>query len=480
MTNILCLLMSTVLASSPSGLELTIYNQGFALVKEVREMNFTRGVQTVSVENVAQLIEPDSVGIRSLSAPGSFTVLEQNYQYDLISVAKILEKAVGGPVTLNRVLPNGRREILKGTLLSSPTAVVATPDGANQVYTGMVLRLEDGTIVLSPTGEVEVTALPEGLISRPTLMWELDAARAGANRVELSYLTQGTTWKADYVLTLDGEGKGDLKGWVTIDNRSGATFRDATLKLLAGDVQRVRTQGIAGRGRRDNMELGARAADFAEEQFADYHLYTLQRPATVRDREMKQLSLLEGFGVPVKKRLLIDAMRGYFNYRPNEGEVGTGAMKPLILIEFTNDKASNLGMPLPRGTIKVFQRDKSGSVQMLGEDSIDHTPRDEKLSLAVGRAFDIVAERKRTRFEWIRRSGSQTAIGTRETFVIELRNRKETPDTVSVFERFWGQHRITANNMPYEKLDSHTVEFVVPLAPNEVKKVEYTVESTWG
>lgn len=472
--------LATALATAAdTGTEVTVYNQGFALVKELRDLQLRQGRQDVRIEDVAQMIEPSSVGIRSISAPGSFEVLEQNYQYDLISTQAILNKAVGGRITLNRVLPNGDKDRVVGTLMSSPTAIVGGQGGSQYTYNGMVVRTDDGRILLDPSGEVEVGSIPEGLISKPSLLWDLVAERAGANKVEISYLTQGMSWVADYVLSLDEAGKqGDLKGWVTLTNNSGATFKDAKLKLLAGDVQRAPTLGApAGRG---GARMAEAAADkgFAEEQFADYHLYTLQRPASIRNREMKQVSLLEAFTVPVTKKLVLDPMRMYTGWRPQEGEVGTGTIKPQIRIEFRNDKASNLGMPLPMGKFKVFQRDKSGSVQMLGEDRIEHTPRDEKISLVVGRAFDIVAERKRTKFEWIRNARGEIK-GAIETFEIEIRNRKETPETVNLIERHWYEYKITNNNMPFAKLDAGTIEFVVELKAGETKKVIYSAETTW-
>lgn len=471
---------AAVTASGPEAAELTVYNAGFALVKEQRTLSLKTGVQQAAIEDVAAMIEANSVSIRSLSAPGSFTVLEQNYQYDLISVAAILNKAVGQRIVFNRVLPDGTKERVQGTLLSAPTAQVSDQFG-NQgaTWNGMVVRTDDGRVLLNPTGEIEVSSIPSGLISKPTLMWELDSKQAGDNRIELSYLSQGFSWKSDYVLNLDQAGKlGDFKGWVTLTNNSGANFTDAKLKLLAGDVMRAeeRRKGPAGRGGNIVMEMAA-ADSFQEEQFADYHLYTLQRPATVRNREIKQVSLLEAFNVPVTKKLVVDALRGYSQFRAGEGEVGTGPIKPLVLIEFKNDKASQLGMPLPMGSVKVFQRDSGGSLQMLGEAAIGHTPRDEKLSLPVGRAFDIVAERKRTKFEWIR-SGN-TVKGTRETFEIELRNRKESAEKVNVIERNWGEYTVSGNNYPFNQLDSDTFEFVVELKANEVKKVVYTVETRW-
>lgn len=470
------LLGSTILASLPSSTELTVYNQGFALVKERRQLDLKAGVQNVAIEDVAQLIEANSVGIRSVSDPGSFTVLEQNYQYDLISVQAILAKAVGKRIVFNRVLPDGKVERIVGTLISSPTAVVGNADGGSgAVWNGMVVRTDDGRILLNPSGEIEVSSIPDGLISKPTLMWEVDSSKAGSNQIELSYLTQGMSWKCDYVLSLDGAGKlGDFQGWVTMTNNSGASFTGAKLKLLAGDVARAQPDvGRAGGAR----ELAMKSADanFAEEQFADYHLYTMQRPASVRNNEIKQLSLLEATGVPVTKKLVIDPLRGYGMMYPGEAAIGIGQMKPLIFVEFKNDQASHLGMPLPMGTVKVFQRDKSDSLQMLGEARIDHTPKNELVSLPVGRAFDIVADRKRTSFRWL---GSSNR-GCVETFELEVRNRKDSPETVHVYERHWGEWKVTDKSMDFVKLDSDTIDFVVNLQPNEVKKVTYTVETRW-
>lgn len=459
---------------APTGTEVTIYNQGFGLVKENRQFDLKSGRQSVTVEDVAAMIEPASVGIKSLTAPNSFEVLEQNYQYDLISPLAILNKSVGKRVKLIRTIGQ-QRDVVEGVLISTPTAMVGNPDGGSQhTYNGMVIRTDDGRILLDPTGEVEVTSIPEGLISKPTLLWDINATKAGQNNVELSYLTQGINWNADYVFTLDGEGKGDLKGWVTVNNQSGATYRDAKLKLLAGDVQRVQPpRGGGGFGGGARMEAMKADTGFAEEAFFEYHLYTLQRPATIRNREIKQLSLLEGKGVKVTKKLIIDALRDMGPFYPNEGEVGTGNIKPMVRVEFVNSKENQLGMPLPQGKVKVYQRDKSGSVQMLGEDSIDHTPKDEKLSLYVGKSFDVVATRKRLNY---RRINDRTF---EQTFEIEVRNRKEVPETVHLMERNYGDWRVLTESMKSEKLDAITLQFVLNLKAGETQKVTYTVRTTW-
>ncbi len=469
--------LATALAAT--NVEVTVYNQGFALVKEQRRFDLRQGRQQVAVEDVAQMIETNSVAVSQVGAK-TFQVLEQNYQYDLISPVAILNKAVGGQIALNRVLPNGTKERVVGTLLSSPTAMVSDANGnVSPTWQGMVVRTDDGRILLNPTGEIEVTSLPEGLISKPTLLWDIESAQAGPADVELSYITQGTSWKSDYVLYLGQDGKsGDFRGWCTITNNSGATWKDAKLKLLAGEVMRAQAPAMMRRGGGREMALGAMEdKGFAEESFAEYHLYTLQRPANVRNNEIKQITMMEAAGVPVTKKLVIDAMRNYGAQMPGEGEIGTGQLRPLFLIELKNDKASQLGMPLPAGTFKVYQKDSSGAVQLLGEDSINHTPRDEKISLAVGRSFDIVADRKRESFEWLTRRRSRD--GMRQKFEIELRNRKETPETVHVLERHWGEWKITQESAPHKKLDSETAEWVLTLAAGQTVTLEYTVETYW-
>ncbi|RIJ99769.1 MAG: hypothetical protein DCC46_07505 [Armatimonadetes bacterium] len=451
--------------------QITVYNQGFALVKEVRTFQLRNGRQSISVEDVAQQIETNSVGIRSLS--GGIEVLEQNYQYDLINPTAILNKAVGQQIKFHRVLPNGVKETVTGTLVSSPTAVVGNQQGGGSMtWNGMVIQTTDGRILLNPSGEIEVSSIPTGMISKPTLLWDLMAERAGATTVELSYLTRGMTWNADYVLLLEDESLAGLKGWVTLTNNSGATFENATLKLLAGDVNRPRPPATAGM-RGGAAEARRQDLGFQEEALFEYHLYTLQRPATVRNNEIKQLSLLEASGLKYTKKLILDSLRNYGIYYPNEGEIGTGVLKPQVRVEFENTKANQMGMALPAGNVKVYQRDKSGSVQMLGEDRIQHTPRDEKVSLVVGQSFDVVAERKRLNFR---------QLGTRafeQTFQIELRNRKEVPETVFVLERHYGDWSVGQTSLPFEKLDANTMQYVVNLKAGEVIKVTYTVTTRW-
>ncbi|HWD37409.1 MAG TPA: hypothetical protein VG944_01050 [Fimbriimonas sp.] len=460
-------------AQKPGTDEITVYNQGFALVKEVRTLNLKDGRQVVEVKDVPSQIDSTSVGIRSLGDPTGIQILEQNYQYDLISPQAILNKSVGQHVRFIRTV-GGQRDVLDGVLLNAPTSIVANPDGSNyQTYSGMAIKTDDGRIVLNPTGEVEVTTLPSGLISVPTLMWDLQSKKAGPTDVELSYLTHGVNWSADYVLTLGGGTDADLQGWVTIDNQSGATWDNAKLKLLAGDVNVVRPQVAMGRAGFGGGMGGAPAPSFQEQSLFEYHLYTLQRPATVRNRETKQIGFIEGHGIPFTKKLIVDSMQGFWDYYPSEGEVGTGPIKTQVRVEFVNSEENHLGMPLPKGKIRVYQRDSEGSVQMLGEDQINHTPRNERISLVVGNSFDVVASRKRTNYKRI------SNIEFQESFEVEVRNRKKTAETVHVYERHWGDWKIIDKNHDFAKLDSNTADFVLKLQPNEVQTVSYTVDTKW-
>ncbi|MFN3729393.1 MAG: DUF4139 domain-containing protein [Fimbriimonadaceae bacterium] len=474
-----------ILASQPTSVEVTVYNQGFGLVKEVRRIELKAGRQEIAVEDVAAMIQPTSVGIRSLDPAKTFDVLEQNYQYDLISVQAILNKAVGQQIKFVRTFDNGRKEVVEGVLLSAPTAIVTTGGsgfqpgvgfgGTQQTYNGMVIRTADGRILLNPVGEVEVSSIPEGMISKPTLLWDVQTQTPGPVNVELSYISNGLTWNADYVMTLGvATNVSDFRGWVTLDNQSGVTYKDATLKLLAGDVNLAPAPtGRGGGGFGGAMAMEMAAKGFQEESLFEYHLYTLQRPSTIRNRETKQLSLLEGDNVRFTKRIILDSMIGWGVYYPSEGEVGTGPLKPQVRVEFDNTKENGLGVPLPMGKVVVYQRDQSGSVQMLGEDRIQHTPQGERVSLVVGRSFDIVGERKRTNF---RRLGPSMV---EESFEISVRNRKKEPETVYVYERRYGDWNVTQTSMPFTKLDANTMSYEVRLQPDEERKITYTVTTRW-
>lgn len=471
-------LLSTALATlsaQQAGVEITVYNADFGLVKEIRSMNLSQGRQEVRIEDVAAHIDPTSVGFRALK--GTIQILEQNYQYDLLSPNSILMKSIGKRVRFRQLLENGQSIVTEGVLLSAPGQVVASGGGYTD-YGGIVVRTDDGRIVLNPTGTIEVLEIPQGLISKPTLMWELMAGNAGMHELELAYLTNQIGWKANYVLTLnDTDTRASLNGWVTINNRSGKTYENARLKLVAGDVRRVREyaemQMRAGAAGRTIEDRG-----FVEEAMFEYHLYTLQRPTTVRDKETKQIALLNADDFAVKKELIFEGQRNLWrsygrNYRPAEGYATDSGVKVNVIVEVENSEKNKLGMPLPKGIVRVYKRDSSGQVQMVGEDEIDHTPREEKIRLYVGDAFDIVGSRSRTEFRRI----SDRVV--QETFEIKLRNRKRVDETVRVIERAWNDWQILNESMESKKLDSNTFEYVVILKPDVETVIRYTIQTRW-
>jgi hypothetical protein len=455
------------MVSKPSNVALTIYNQNFALVKEERTMNLEQGVNYVSVQDVAATIEPNSVAFKSLTDPNAVVVREQNYQYDLISPATILNKSVGKRVKVRRIV-EGKVTEVEGTLLST-------------VDNGRVIQTSDG-ILLDPVGEIEVMELPEGLTSRPTLVWKLEASKGGEHKTEISYLANQISWIADYVAVIDPlEKYVDLTGWVTLTNNSGTTYENASLNLMAGDVRRVEPVGYKGRLADMGGVMAAEAAapQFTEKSFFEYHLYTLQGKTTVRDKETKQLTLIQAARVPAKKLFIYDGRMQwwrnwrYGNYRPGESYDVSANKKVNVFIEVANTKENHLGIPLPKGKVKVYKEDVEVNQQFIGEDEIDHTPKDEKIRLYVGDAFDIVGEHKRINFRRI----SQNEV--EETFEISLRNHKDVPVTITVVEHLTADWKIVESSHKYIKKDASTVEIPVEVAKDSEVKVTYTVRTKW-
>jgi hypothetical protein len=398
------------------------------------------------------------VHLKSLTAPGALTVLEQNYEYDLISPEKLLEKFVGKPVEIVEQAEDLTTRTVPATLLS--------------VNGAPVYRIGD-RIVLNQTGKVTLPEVPADLVSRPTLVWTVNAAKAGPQEIEASYLTDGMTWSADYVAVVDADDKtADLTGWVTIDNRSGAGFRDATLKLVAGDVRRVTA---AAYQEADSMRMAKVAAApppaFQEESFFEYHLYTLERPTTIKDNQTKQISLLQASGIPVVKKLLLVGQSWW--YRGRQDGTLTQDQKVAVVLEIRNAKEGGLGMPLPKGTVRVYKKDRSGAEQFVGEDAIDHTPKDETIKLHVGDAFDVVADRTQTDWRAVSPRQSESA------WAISIRNRKEEDVVVTVREPVGGDWTLVSSSLPGKKLDAGTLEFEVPVPKGQEVKLTYRVAAKW-
>jgi hypothetical protein len=426
---------------------ITVYNSNLGLVKDVRRLTLPSGVTELKFGEVAAKIMPQTVHIKSLTDPTRLQVLEQNYEYDLLTPQKLLEKFVGKEIT---ILKDGVEVPI--TILSTNQGVVYKLGG--RIFTGQPHNL------IFPN-------IPNNLISQPTLVWLLENRSAAPQQIEATYLTQGITWKADYVAVLDSKDKNmDLNGWVTLDNQSGATYQNARLKLVAGDVNRVVEQRGAADAVRALAEVSAKAtpAPFSEESFFEYHLYSLQRPTTVNDQQIKQVALLSSDNVPVIKRYFYYGAHQYLRQRYG---VPISTQKVGTYVEIANKKDNRLGMPLPKGVLRVYKADADGSLQFIGEDRIDHTPKDETIKIKMGDAFDIVGERKQT--DWRKIADNLYEVA----FEISLRNHKDEPVMVSVVEPMLRDWEILSSSHSYKKIDAHTAHFNIPIAKDGETKLQY-------
>lgn len=440
-----------------TGVSVTVYNQNLGLVRETRTLKVDRaGTSFLRFMDVPQLINPRTVHLKSMTAGADLDILEQNYEYDLISPDKLLEKYVGREVEIVEQAEDLTTRVVKAKLLS--------------VNGGPVFQIGD-RIVLGQPGRVTLPEIPKDLVASPTLVWTVDAAKAGTRTVEASYLTDGLNWAADYVAVVDAEDKlADLTGWVTIDNRSGASFENATLKLVAGDVRRVTPEQVFEADLRVQAARAPKAAAFQEEAFFEYHLYTLDRPSTIKNNQTKQIALLQASGIPLNKKLLLVGQPWYYR---NQGGTLTQNEKVAVVLELKNSKDAGLGMPLPKGTVRVYKKDRSGAEQFVGEDAIDHTPKDETVRLHVGDAFDVVADRTQT--EWRALSPRQSE----SSYSISIRNRKEENVVVTVREPVGGDWTLVSSSIPGTKVDAGTLEFQVPVAKGQEVKLTYKVRVSW-
>lgn len=435
---------------------LTIYNVNLGLVKDLRQIKLPKGVGELRFMDVASQIIPTSVHIKSLVKPGSLLVLEQNYEYDLLNPQKLLDKYVGKEVKLFVRNPYTERE-------ETVTATLLSNNG------GPIFKIGD-EITFGHPGRIIFPGVPADLLAKPTLVWLAENGLLNGQKVEASYLTNGINWRSDYVVTLnDKDDKADLSGWVTIDNHSGATYRNAKLKLVAGDVNRVKDEREykLGMMRVAEKAVGnAAAPQFKVESFFEYHIYSLQRTATVKDNQTKQISLVQADAIPVKKELLYYGANYYYYSRHGEA---MSNQKVGVFVEIQNKKEHDLGVPLPKGTVRVYKHDSEGSLQFIGEDSIDHTPRDEKVRIKLGDAFDVVGGRKQT--DW-----KKIAWDTYEAaFEISLRNHKKEDVFVKVIEPIPGDWTMVESSHEYQKTEAFTAEFLVPVPKDGETKVTYRV-----
>ncbi|CAN5150537.1 DUF4139 domain-containing protein [soil metagenome] len=437
---------------------ITIYNQNFGLVREVRTIDLPTGRSFLEFRDVSERIQTETVSIKSLTpGAGQLRVLEQNYRYDLLSPQKLLEKYVGKKVKVYRWNEKtGKDDEFEAEVLS-----------AGQ---GTVLRI-NGEITYDFPGRIAFPQIPENLISKPTLVWMLEGG--GKQKIEVTYLTQNLNWNADYVFTInENDTAGDITGWVTLNNTTGTAYDNAKLKLVAGDVQRVQQaqMGYGGAMKSAPSASVPRRPQFQEEGFFEYHLYTLERPTTLLNAEQKQVTLLEAQGVKVDKRLIFYGAANYF--RGQYGQVVSN-QKVGVYLDVENKETNHMGMPLPKGVVRVYKADKSGAKQFIGEDNIDHTPRDEKVRIKMGEAFDVVGDRKQTDYKIL---GSGT---TESAWEISLRNHKDTPTAVEVYEPVGGDWEMVSSSIPQAKKDPHTFTFMPTIAARGEVKITYRVRVKW-
>lgn len=456
--------------SASKDVSITIYNQNFGLVRDNRDITLKDGINYVRFEDVAAGIDPTTVSFTSLTAPNAVAVREQNYQFDLMDMDTILARSVGKTVKFNQYLSGGAVREITGTLLSSPSVSVSDSNGnVSERRQATVVKTGSG-IVVGAGGELEITELPAGLVSKPSLLWKLESEKAGVHNTEISYQTQGLNWKCDYVAVANADDSMlDLTSWVTLDNKSGATYKNAALKLMAGDVHKVQNADAMAPQMEMAYAKSSAAAEpqFAEQSFAEYHLYSLKGKTDVRDNETKQLTLFNASAVPVKKLYIFDSNGGV---QPYYGGGGDQSKKINVKLELANTQANNLGMPMPKGKVRVYKKDNDGALQFVGEDLIDHTAKDEKIRVYLGDAFDIVGERVQT--------GQQQVNDRvqRLSYSISIRNHKKEAVTVTSVEHTWGDWKILNSSLPYTKKDAHSFEFAIKVAPNSEEKVTYTVE----
>lgn len=450
---------------------------GFGVVRHERSIGLNQGRTEVRFTDVAALLDPTTVTFTSLTDPEGTRVLEQSYQFDLVGRDKLLERYIDRPIALDLSLGDGQIKTIEGTLLSAAGGT-------------MIVRTANGELhsTASPIN-IRFPSLPEGLITRPTLIWDILAEKAGVHRTRVTYQTEGMTWWADYNLIF-AEGKDansgmlDVGAWVSILNRSGASYNDAKLKLVAGDVHRAQRSDMVtapmSRGVAANEMLGM---GFEEKAFFEYHLYTLGRATTIPDNSTKQIELFDpARHVPAEKVLvyfgLAQQYRGFFPSVMQDRNYGTESNKKVdVYLQFRNDEKSGLGVPLPSGRVRVSKLDAAdGALEFIGEDVIDHTPRDEDVLIKLGEAFDVVGERTQTDFK-----AQYNADWMEETYKISLRNHKDEPVKVIIKEAMfrWVNWEITQASHTWEKHDSRTIHVPVTAPARGEVTFTYTVKYTW-
>lgn len=445
---------------------------GYAVVKHERPVTLAAGRTDIRFTNVAAFIEPTTVTFESLTDPNNTKVIEQNYQFDLVNQAKLIERFIDQQIIVEQAHGDTVEQI-RGKLLSATGGLIL------QEADGRIRTINGYTNILFPE-------LPGGLLTRPTLLWDIYSAKGGDHSTRVTYQTSNITWWADYNIVFKeganaNKGKLDVGAWVSILNKSGATYPEAKLKLIAGDVNRAQQPGVAMDSMRMERTMGAAAPKgFEEKAFFEYHLYTLGRPTTIPENSTKQLELFEtARDVPADKVLVYYGMpQGYYGGVRTDRNFGSQSNKKVdVYLRFKNEKRVGLGIPMPSGRIRVSQLDTDdGTLEFIGEDVIDHTPKNEEILIKLGSAFDVVGERKQMDFKI-----DTSRKWMEETVEIKLRNHKDDPVEVIVKENLYRAATWTIKNTdhPYEKYDARTIHFTVQLPPDSEKTIVYTARYTW-
>ena len=448
--------------SDQTDLAVTVYNSNIALVRDVRNLTLPSGLFRLKLMDIAATVNPATVHFRSLNEPENLGVIEQNYEYDLLEPAKLLHKYAGKEVTLVRSYQeNGttKCEEIKATLLADNNGPVWRI--GNDIVTGMYSE------------SLRFPEVPANLYDRPTLLMSLENEGGRKHQVETSYLATNLSWNSDYVLTVGRDDKAaDLDGWVTLTNNSGTAFHNARLQLVAGDLNRIQiVSGMAVSNEKADELKVKQAGQFAQENFSEYHLYTLGRKTSVEDKETKQISLLQGSDVPVQKVFVVNGQNWYYHNLQNPG----APLKDNVMVfyKFKNEQKAGLGMPMPAGNVRVYQKDSKGSVLFVGEDRIDHTPKDELVTIHIGNAFDVLSERKQTDYK---RIDSHT---WEMEFEITLRNHKDTPVTVEVNEPIGGDWEMLRSTYKFAKTAAWAAQFQVPVSANGTSVLKYRIRAKW-
>lgn len=473
---------------------LTIYNQQFAVVRNGLALDLQSGQNHVEVTDITGHLEPDSVFLRSLEDGRRLRILEQNYRNDPISEQLLLSLYEGK--TIDFLTPE--KTTVQGKIIRSGFVPHSTMTYGQRYYQAQAAYLQQGAgqPVIEVNGKLQFTlpgqplfpALADDTVLKPTLSWELETDKPGKANAELSYVTGGMNWEASYNVVAPVKGSElELVGWVTLDNQSGKTFRDAHIKLMAGDVNKIQPPG-AYYANESVMVQGAAgiggAPQVTEKAFDEYHLYTLERPTTLHDRETKQVEFVRAAGVKSKTVYVYDGVKidpSFRNWtmetiRSQDGYGTQANPKVWVMQEFKNSTENHLGMPLPKGRVRFYRRDDDGQLEFTGENEIDHTPKDELIRIYTGNAFDLTGERRRLDYKL-----NSQARWVDESFEIKVRNHKTIPVEVRIVEHLyrWSNWDINKNSDPFKKVDAQTAAFTVEIPPEGEKIVTYQVHYSW-